>query len=174
MLISGKQIYITSLSLDHTVHLLQSKERFHTLYDIPNEPNWPSDAIKIMLPLHYERLVNNNLTYTYGPCMIQQKDSNRIIGEFNFKKTDGTTEIGYRIYPQYRNKGFATEAVRYVCEWLVNNKEIDKVTAMCGRLNKVSQQILRKNGFQIKLVTGDIIKFEKNVKSIRCEQYNLF
>jgi len=169
MRVSGEHIYITPLSLDHTVHLLQSKERFHTLYGIPNEPNWPSDAVKIMLPLHYERLFNNSLTYTYGPCMIQLKDSNRIIGEFNFKKANKTMVIGYRIYAQYRNKGYATEAVKYSCEWLGNIKEIDTVIAMCRRLNEVSQHILQKNGFHIKLVTGDIIQFEKKIKLIKDE-----
>jgi RimJ/RimL family protein N-acetyltransferase len=57
-------------------------------------------------------------------------------------------EIGFQIWdPKERNKGYATEAVKLLVEYLFLTKNIQRVQATTHVLNKPAQHVLEKCGF---------------------------
>jgi len=58
-------------------------------------------------------------------------------------------EIGYRIKPSERNKGYTTEAVRLLVDYLFSTKkEIERIESVTDVENVPSQRVLEKNGFK--------------------------
>ena len=58
-------------------------------------------------------------------------------------------EIGYRIRPSERNKGYTTEAARLLLNHLfTTKKEIERIEAATDVENVPSQRVLEKNGFK--------------------------
>jgi RimJ/RimL family protein N-acetyltransferase len=58
-------------------------------------------------------------------------------------------EIGYRIKPSERNKGYTTEAVRLLVDYLFSTKkEIERIESVTDVENMPSQRVLEKNGFK--------------------------
>ena len=61
----------------------------------------------------------------------------------------GRAEIGYRICPQYRNRGLATEGVRLMLEHAFDTLNLNLVYAQVKEPNVASQRVLLKNGFKL-------------------------
>jgi len=58
-------------------------------------------------------------------------------------------EIGYRIKPSERNKGYTTEAARLLVDHLfTTKKEIERIESVTDVENVPSQRVLEKNGFK--------------------------
>jgi len=58
-------------------------------------------------------------------------------------------EIGYRIEPCERNKGYTTEAVRLLVDYLFSTKkEVQRIEVVTDAENVPSQRVLEKNGFK--------------------------
>jgi len=58
-------------------------------------------------------------------------------------------EIGYRIKPSERRKGYTTEAARLLVDYLfTTKKEIERIESVTDVENVPSQRVLEKNGFK--------------------------
>jgi ribosomal-protein-alanine N-acetyltransferase len=60
----------------------------------------------------------------------------------------GLMEIGYDIVVSERGKGYGTEAVQLMVDYLFLSKDIERVQAMTDVRNKPSQRVLEKAGFK--------------------------
>lgn len=72
------------------------------------------------------------------------------IGGLCFKckpDNEGSVEIGYGIYEDYQNHGYATEAVKGVTEWALKQNGVKCVCAQTDEENIISQKVLIKSGF---------------------------
>jgi [ribosomal protein S5]-alanine N-acetyltransferase len=67
-----------------------------------------------------------------------------IIGEPN---ADGEIEIGYGTYEEYQNKGFMTEIVRGIIEWVKSQPNVKSIIASTDKTNIASYKVLEKNRF---------------------------
>ncbi len=77
---------------------------------------------------------------------IQKKDGTKIgfIGTHLF----GELEIGYALIPVERGKGYCTEAVAIMVDYLFLSRDRVRVQAATNTENKASQRVLEKAGFQ--------------------------
>ena len=57
-------------------------------------------------------------------------------------------EIGYDIIPSERGKGYGTEAVQIMVDYLFLSKDIFRIQAVTNVGNKASQRVLEKSGFK--------------------------
>ncbi len=84
----------------------------------------------------------------------------RITGHFHFKgKPDenGMTEIGYRIYDEFQNNGYATEALKKISDWAFTEESVKIINAYTNVKNHPSQKVLKKCGFkQYRNIDGEI------------------
>jgi RimJ/RimL family protein N-acetyltransferase len=79
--------------------------------------------------------------------LIEKKDGSKIgsIGHFPVSKV---FEIGYAIIPTERGKGYCSEAVKIMVDYLFLSKSIVRVQAITEVRNVGSQKVLEKNGFK--------------------------
>jgi ribosomal-protein-alanine N-acetyltransferase len=59
----------------------------------------------------------------------------------------GQVEIGYGIYEEFQNKGYMTEIVRAMTQWIATQRDIKFVIASTEKFNIPSFRVLEKNGF---------------------------
>lgn len=82
---------------------------------------------------------------------IALKDTNELIGSIGFhniSKNNSRVEVGYEITRKEWNKGYATEALRAVIEFLFNEVGFNRIGATIRPENVASQQLVKKLGFQ--------------------------
>lgn len=58
------------------------------------------------------------------------------------------TEIGYWLLPEFRRLGLVTQAVRYLCEWAVRDRGMNRIQVRCATGNLPSNAIPQRLGFQ--------------------------
>ena len=81
--------------------------------------------------------------------IIQKKDGTRIgITYHLINQPIGVMEIGYFFVPSERGKGYGTEAVQLMVDYLFLSKELARIHAIADVRNKASQGVLEKAGFQ--------------------------
>ena len=73
-----------------------------------------------------------------------------VVGEVNIWNTQmkECVEIGYCFNPKYGNKGYATEALKAVIEYLFINKNIHRIQANMDARNLVSAKLCEKIGMR--------------------------
>jgi RimJ/RimL family protein N-acetyltransferase len=82
--------------------------------------------------------------------VIQKKDGTRIgvIGHW-ITQPSRKTEIGYNIVTNERGKGYGTEAVQLMVDYLFLSQNLRRIQATTDVRNKASQSVLEKAGFKI-------------------------
>ena len=73
-----------------------------------------------------------------------------LLGICDFKgrpDTAGSVEIGYSILNQFRNQGFATEAVQTLVAWAFSHQNVREVSAKTLPHLQQSIRVMKKNGF---------------------------
>ena len=73
-----------------------------------------------------------------------------VVGICGFKgrpDSSGSVEIGYSILPQYRNRGFASEAVERLVSWAFSHQSVLQVSAETLPHLEQSIRVMKKNGF---------------------------
>lgn len=66
----------------------------------------------------------------------------RVLGEAH-----DTAEIGYTIAPAYQGRGYATEAVCAVCEWMLGPRRLARIIAVVDGRNAPSIAVAENAGF---------------------------
>ena len=84
----------------------------------------------------------------YAMWMIEKKDGTHI-GNLCFKGLgeNGVVEIGYGIQKEYQGQGYATEAVKALCDWAFHQPKVRALEAEADAENVASQRVLERCGF---------------------------
>lgn len=92
----------------------------------------------------------------YAIWMIERKDGTHV-GDLSFKGLgeDGSVEIGYGILEEFRNSGYATEAVTAASDWASKQPGVSRVEAETEPDNAASQRVLEKCGFVPSGIMGE-------------------
>jgi ribosomal-protein-alanine N-acetyltransferase len=97
-----------------------------------------------------EKTLENN-PFEYGHFIVEKKDGTRIglINHFNMLHPLGRLlEIGYVLIPEERSKGYCTEAVQLILDYLFLSKNVERIQASTHLENKASQRVLENTGFK--------------------------
>jgi RimJ/RimL family protein N-acetyltransferase len=78
---------------------------------------------------------------------IEKKDRTKI-GFIAHFLSAGETEIGYNIIPDERNKGYVSEAIQVMVDYLFLSKDIVRIQAKADTENVPSWKALEKAGFK--------------------------
>jgi RimJ/RimL family protein N-acetyltransferase len=87
------------------------------------------------------------------PFIVEKKDGSKIgfIVHFHVLHLGTGTkqlEIGYTLVPSERGKGYGTEAVGIIVDYLFLSKDIMRIQAQTDQRNVASQKVLEKAGFK--------------------------
>jgi len=103
-------------------------------------------------------VIDSNKNYLYNTLWsIISKADEQLIGDLCFvgePDANGEIEIGYSTYPEFRNKGFMTEAIGRLVKWAATQPEVKMITASTEVDNIASYSILEKNNFE-KITEGE-------------------
>lgn len=105
--------------------------------------DWPlPDLLEVL-----ENLVRNE---PFGAWVMIDRDLATVVGDVGFHgpPQDGRVEIGYAVMPQFRRRGYATEASGALVEWALAQPGITEVVARCDADNPGSIATLERNGFE--------------------------
>jgi len=93
---------------------------------------------------------NDYKKYGYGRLAVFHKKDQRVIGFAGLKclAEIGETDIGYRILPEYWNKGITSELIFPILKFGFETLELRKITGYVMPENSVSSHLLEKHGFQ--------------------------
>jgi RimJ/RimL family protein N-acetyltransferase len=81
--------------------------------------------------------------------IVQKKDGTKIgIVNHHLNLPCKWVEIAYFLAPNKRKKGYGTEAVQLLVDYLFLSKDVARIHAFVDVRNKVSQRVLEKAGFQ--------------------------
>jgi len=78
---------------------------------------------------------------------IEKKDGSKI-GSIGHFQAGGLLEIGYSLIPSERGKGFCTEAVKIMVDYLFLSRDTRRIQAHTDTRNVASQKVLEKVGFK--------------------------
>lgn len=135
IVIETKRLYITPQSIEE-IEALRDKEN-----DLEMKKAY-SEILDLMLKL--------NGCEEWGSDWKISLKTGAIVGGIGFKGTpdaEGMVEIGYGIDEAYRRNGYATEALGGIVEWALQQDGIECISAQTEPDNKISQNVLLKNGF---------------------------
>lgn len=127
--------------------------RWTTHKDIEETRSWLQEE---------EKNYKNNDYYTWG---IELKEIGELIGSISalYREEDDRYEIGYGIGRKYWRKGYTTESLKKVMDYLINDVGIKKFKCSHAKLNPVSGIVMQKVGF--KYVKDDYFEsFDKTKK----------
>jgi RimJ/RimL family protein N-acetyltransferase len=118
--------------------------------DVPD--NWPPELYDRRAMEYAGRQVADPLEqgWAFWYLIDRQDDPEVLIGVCGFKgrpDREGAVEIGYSMLSQYRNQGFATEAVSRLVSWAFSHGTVREVAAETFPYLSESIRVLEKNGF---------------------------
>ncbi|HEV8696287.1 MAG TPA: GNAT family N-acetyltransferase [Candidatus Limnocylindrales bacterium] len=83
--------------------------------------------------------------------VVDDEGGRHVIGSIGFHgppDDDGRVEVGYRVEPQYRRQGVATEVVRALFDWANREHGVTRFRASTAPDNLASQAVLARFGFR--------------------------
>ena len=78
--------------------------------------------------------------------IIEKKDGSKI-GQIVCSPKGAHYSVGFRLIPEVRNKGYCTEAVRIILDYLFLSKDIVRIESEANPQNTASLRVLEKTGF---------------------------
>ena len=121
--------------------------------DLPKIKQWSNDVDFVGAFEPFEQLSLADLEKQFESkgeaqwFLIEKMDGSKI-GYIAHFKTKGCVGIGYMLVPEERGKGYGSEAVQIIVDYLFLHKDIVRVQAETHPDNLGSQKVLQKAGFK--------------------------
>lgn len=165
-ILETERLRIVPLTLEQFYLLL------HGLNQLEREMGWDfsgelldTHTQQAMEMLYGEALSHPENYYWYTNWQIVLKSQNIAIGSACFMgepSCDGIVEVGYGINESFRNKGYMTEAIGFICQWAFNQENVQTVVAETDYDNYSSQRVLEKIGMKKYQSVGNSLWFKIN------------
>ena len=110
---------------------------------------WP--GFPETIPHVYESLKSDPSALEWGYRLFVHTKDSALIGEGGYKGApdkEGMVEIGYAIVPEYRRRGFASEAARGLASHAFSHPEVNLVQAHTLKDGTASIGVLKKLGMK--------------------------
>ena len=116
---------------------------WNSTLEILGEYVWLPQQTRMDLEKRYDNFASDNKWF-----LIEKKDGAKVgyIAHFPAAEKLGV-KIGYVMVPSERSKGYCTEAVKIMVDYLFLSKDIVRVQAQADVRNAGSQRVLEKAGF---------------------------
>jgi diamine N-acetyltransferase len=98
---------------------------------------------------YFDSPSNFSILTEWKTFIVQKKDGNKIgIVNHHLNLPYKWVEIAYFLAPSERGKGYGTEAVQLIVDYLFLSKELARIHAIADVKNKASQRVLERTSFQ--------------------------
>lgn len=150
MNLETEHLKIIPLNLNQFSLLIQGIDKLESEMNLASSNEQLDGETQLAMEgLYKEALKHPNEYIWYTNWQIVLKSENKSVGSACFMKEpneNNTVEIGYGINQDYRNKGYATEAILAMCMWALNEPQVETVMAETEKENFPSHKVLQKCG----------------------------
>ncbi len=132
----------------------QSLEKLAELLGVPIPDDWPPELFdEDARQVYKDQLYIDPDHQDWLGCYILHNHNSSphlcgMIGYTKYPADPGTVIAGYTICQDFRNQGFATEALEGIVDWAFRQFHIDRIIADTYPRLLASIRVLEKNGFQ--------------------------
>jgi RimJ/RimL family protein N-acetyltransferase len=100
------------------------------------------------LPVFHDRMVEAPRDLGWWVWLVSLRDTGQAVGVCGLggRPIDGTTMLGYSVYPEFESNGYATEASLALVEWVFEQPGARRVRATVPEWNEASVAVARKLG----------------------------
>ncbi len=129
---------------------LEDVENFYELNRNPNVIKFTGDS-SFQSISEAEEFLRNYDDYKrngYGRWAVMEKDSGEFLGWCGLKFDGKETDIGFRFFEKYWNKGFATESAKACLEYGFNKLNLNEIFGRAMKDNLGSHKVLEKIGLK--------------------------
>ncbi|OIQ38896.1 MAG: GNAT family N-acetyltransferase [Bacteroidetes bacterium MedPE-SWsnd-G1] len=142
----GEHIYLRAIEPSDLVFLyqLENDERFWAV------SNTQKPFSKFLLQQYLDNAQQDIYEAKQLRLMVCEKQTNNSVGMidlFNFEPKHRRVGTGILINPTYWNKGFASEAIVLISNFVFQNLDVHQIYANIGASNVTSIKLFEKNGF---------------------------
>ena len=149
--IETERLTLMPITLYITKGLLDGDKSVLGKYGLKADDQWPTADDYDILPILYQSLKKDREPSGFETWMIVNKTDRRVIGDIGFyRKPDehGAVEIGFGMAEGERGKGYASEALAAMMDWLCAHAKVKTVKASCHTQNLTSARMLKKAGLK--------------------------
>jgi ribosomal-protein-alanine N-acetyltransferase len=93
-----------------------------------------------------------------SPWYIMENIHGERVGQMVATRKGDAVEVGYRVIPPMRGRGYCTEAVRDLVEHLFRDESVQEVKAETNPGNVASRRVLERNGFKVHEYKRDAVR----------------
>ena len=105
----------------------------------------PTTSARDVLQLNRARWLDDS-----GPTFAICAADDRCVGHVwvNFTDKDAVGSVGYWVLPEMRGLGFATRAVRLICDWALRDLAVPGLRLLAEPANLASRRVAERTGFR--------------------------
>lgn len=158
-----KRLTLIPFILELAEATLNDRDKLPQLLGLHVPDSWPNPNYAEIMPM----IVEGRRKDPPGAeriRLIAHTADRTVIGDIGFIEPpdeEGNVEFGYSIVPEYRGKGYATEAARAMIEWAFKQPGVRRVTADCLNDNYPSIRVLEKAGMRQIEPEDDLLRWER-------------
>ena len=151
LIAKSERIYLRELNTSDTLNLFNLNNDSDVLKYTGDEPFKDIDDATIFLSKYVIQYQN----YKMGRWAICLNNSNKMIGWCGLKyhSKENLVDVGYRLFKNQWNKGYATEATQVALDYGFNKLKLKEIVAHVHEKNTASHKVALKAG----------LKFSKNI-----------
>lgn len=133
---------------------LEAVMAYHALPEVQRYLEWKArDRVEVQTAL--DGMVKQNRLTRPGETIqfaVIEKEADQLIGQISLRWTDATAaqaELRFIFNPDFRRKGYATEAVKAVIDHGFEEFNFHRIFAVCAGKNQASARLLKKLGMRL-------------------------
>ncbi len=150
--IESKRLRLVAASLGLVTSDLKGRAALAETLRVTVPDNWPPDLFdRPAIEFAQRELLNGQAQgWSFWYLVLKAPEREKVVGICGFKgrpDSRGSVEIAYSILGQFRNRGYATEAVACLVSWAFSHFSVREVCAETLPHLAQSIRVLEKNGF---------------------------
>ena len=163
------RLKIIPLTYHQLISYLSAEDKFEKKYGLTVNGRVVASEVKDMVErftLPKMKLADHNDYLFYTFWLVIDQTNNTIVAELGFKgipDDKGKVEIGYGTMPERQGKGYMSEAVAGMIEWVTGRADVKCVLAETDQNNHASIRVVQKNGFLQYDRKGEMLWWRRNV-----------
>ncbi|MEB2302307.1 GNAT family N-acetyltransferase [Lysinibacillus xylanilyticus] len=148
--LSTKRLRLIPLNAKYLELLIHEEKTLETELSLSSNEVFLDEELRQALKFRLSKVLEDEGNYIwYTNWVIVSKEKNCIVGGIMLKglpNEQGEVVVGYYTFPEYQGKGYMTETVRMMKDWLLRQSNVKYVIADTDKNNIASHKVLQKAG----------------------------
>lgn len=148
--LSTTRLRLIPLNAKYLDLLIHGEKKLEMALSVRSKEVYLDEELRQALKFRLAKVLGDEQNYFWHTnWLIVSKETSSIVGGIMLKglpNEHGDIVIGYYTFPLYQGKGYMTEAVRMMKDWLLRQSNVKYVMADTDKNNIASHKVLQKAG----------------------------